>query len=271
VPLIKQKRQYLRFLIETSGSVRRVFSANAKGTTLTVAHPASLVARHLTRPDGLVRPVNYHNAPIQEQRYSIHSTPKSKDINEIVAHAVLKDGRDLKRTLRTFAIKKTAKFAFVFGRCFPDLTFPSFDYSPKPGETVINLGQYDPAKFTMFAALFVSAAAREFVYFEQPRTFNINQQVIADYRLVWLWCFIRLPSTPDGASFSNIHEGEFGRLAVHPGFDEAQCINFFNEAREGLREEAFKSFDLHWRLQHRGLLTPQQYGHHLIYLLAGHD
>jgi hypothetical protein len=91
---------------------------------------------------------------VLEQRYSIHSSPRSKEFNVIKQTINLEGGQSITMAALTDAVKLKNGFSIILVRRCQRLT----DDPPeeiKPNEPAFVLPEFDPSFFTLFHAIFV--------------------------------------------------------------------------------------------------------------------
>ena len=92
------------------------------------------------------------------ERYSVHVSPDSPGTT-IKRTARLETGRVM-TTAMFVKDSKTELFAPLFARRCPDMKNPHYDSKPRPRDTIISTGEFDPAKGALTYVLFVAHAGR---------------------------------------------------------------------------------------------------------------
>jgi hypothetical protein len=180
------------------------------------------------------------NAAVIEERYSIHRSPESEDINVIKWTEVLKNGRVRNTRNYTQAIKRYGLFAVVFIRRAGDLSDSRYVVNSSRGR-IVSLGEYDPVHFQPVFLLLAGAASREF---EPPLDTGINctQVRFKYFRIVLLWQFLMLNGyqtsrtlipktfTQEEIDAAKLEERE-AMSCMAFGFAEGGAINTFNRLK----------------------------------------
>jgi hypothetical protein len=130
---------------------------------------------------------------VVEQRYSIHPSDSNSDGNLLKATTRIQSNKTGHAHQWTKVIKSGRNFAPVFVQRWPLLDAATFDLKAGDGVPQLQLGSYDPARFTLCLGVFLSAKDAAFA---SPLPAHINR---ADYefrvlRLTILWSFLSLHS-----------------------------------------------------------------------------
>ncbi len=98
--------------------------------------------------------------PIVENRYTVHPTPKSAEINKINYHYTTADGNTFVNSLFTKAIKQDNLFHIMFSRYCSTLSGDYYDVGIKKRD-IIDLGVFDQT-FTLFYTLVIGPPNKKF-------------------------------------------------------------------------------------------------------------
>jgi hypothetical protein len=139
-------RSRTRFMVRTPNGPRTLFSVIEKAN-------GELV---ITLKTG-----GYFGSPPQpdsrviEQRYSIHTSPKSPDYNVMKLTINMEDGRPVHLVALTDAVKKRNGFSTLLVRRCEDLS--RLDEAPRGQnkERILTLAEYDPARGNFYYGIFV--------------------------------------------------------------------------------------------------------------------
>lgn len=178
------KKTSMRFVVEIDGQLRRLFSIQDKGNKgLNITtHIAGLA----NFEGGMQR--------IKESRFSVHVSPNSP-ANTFHSTTVLEDRTRVERYLATTAIR-SGRFQPLYARSvIRPSSLPTLELPVKG--PVIKLRTFNPEKFTMIYALWVSRPATG-ISFDADLPFDIERHVFEEFEVFIPYCFNRQPSPPHG-------------------------------------------------------------------------
>jgi hypothetical protein len=172
---------------------------------------------------------------ISDQRYSIHTSPNSaNDINTV--KYTYRVGEHLKNGyLYTKAVKAKQGFAPIFSRSCPDLSKPHYRPKQSKNAKTISLGSYDPRFFLFIYSVFVAHPDLEFNWYV-PEDFCYAQHRFTRFRIIVVWSFLTVPSTPRGEW---LHMESALKPDASPSFidglSEFYCIKLHKSHRDYLK------------------------------------
>jgi hypothetical protein len=175
---------------------------------------------------------------ILHQRYSIHmSGESSSGINAIKQTIALDNGETISTQNYATAVKRDNDFAFAFSSMAPSLEHDKY-ISTSASKAVIDLGVYDPNRFSLIYAVFVSSARRKFRVPPRPADFSVEQLAFKEFRLTVIWGFALFPSLNIGWRTHGqtippevIPEDLKEVMAPHAkGHEEIDCVNHFGQS-----------------------------------------
>jgi hypothetical protein len=215
--------------IAVDGRQRELFRILEKangGLTLILKHAALYI--HHRKPD---------SDPLPEmsfQRYSIH--PSNEDPNgNLIHHSFGHQLASSETHYWTDAVKRKQGFALLFARHCPTLAVDRYLLKPERRAAILDLGSYDPNKFILCYAVFISHPEIEFATFYAD-WFRYDQVRFGKFRLVILITFLSLPSSDYGflvhsrsSKFADDKGAEFAAALAEElhGHDESWCISRF--------------------------------------------
>jgi hypothetical protein len=134
---------------------------------------------------------------IDEQRYSIHTSPESiHEINTI--HHTYRVGEEILNGYSfTRVIKARSGFVPLFSRRYPNLAMPHYVPSFKRSTIVAHLGEYDPTVFMLLCTVFLGPPGRAFSLYGDNDARAVQYQ-FAKFSIVVIWNFLSLPSIGKG-------------------------------------------------------------------------
>ena len=129
--------------------------------------------------------------------------------------------------IRSKAIKSGKTFAYLFIRRCANLTDPQF-LSKKAADRIIDLGPHDPAKGTLFYAVYVAAKGKEFSI-PKDAPYNYTVCDLETLRLIVIWTFLDLPPLDAEATFHNmtINQASPQTHALMDGYTAEECLETF--------------------------------------------
>jgi hypothetical protein len=231
----------VRLAFQVGGKLRKFvgFDHNKSGTLVIPLEPGINLgpAYAHTPPDTAIS----SDFLIAKQHYTVHRSSKNPRMNDIHFSQISEGGRPFDLHHWTRAIKTTKRFAPVTSQLMSSLKHGRLTDDRK--SDVVNLGAFDPLRFTPIYSLFIAHKHREFS--RRRGDFKSFQRAIGDYRIVLLWCFLNIPShvvgvglhapTKDPSSLSDPKSIELNGHLMD-GFSEDNCIFFFRYMRDCLRD-----------------------------------
>jgi hypothetical protein len=179
---------------------------------------------------------------IDEQRYSLHTSPNSiHGVNTF--HHTYRVGEYLRHGYSfTKSIKSRTGFVPLFSRRCPNLAKQHYISGLKKNSIEIRLGKYDPTMFMLLYSVFVGPPKREFLLFCSHEVLALQYQ-FSQFSLVVLWSFISLPSSDNGWQLhAEIPHPD--TIAQHPELSlatfscqESDCVMYHKSRASYLRHQ----------------------------------
>lgn len=134
---------------------------------------------------------------IKQQRYTLHQSLQSKEKINVIKQTLSVKGHPDKNTyLFTPVIKDKSGFVPIFSRRLPALNTDQYNYNETQKIKEECLGEFDANKSMLFLSVFVGAPELEIPTGEYYA--NIHSVVIGGFRILFVWCYMMLPSHPSG-------------------------------------------------------------------------
>lgn len=165
------------------------------------------------------------NPPIKQQRYTLHQSLQSKENINVIKQTLSVKGRPDKNTyLFTPVIKNKSGFVQIFSRRFPNLNIDKYDYRESQKIKEECLDDFDASKSMLFLSVFVGAPEVEVP--EDEYHANIHSIVIGGFRVLFVWCYMMLPSHTSGFLAHKITQKEPDGSIVGqvPGFGTSSAV-----------------------------------------------
>ena len=127
-----------------------------------------------------------------EQRYSIHTSPKSPDYNVMKLTINMADGRSVRLAALTDAVKKRNGFSILLVRRCEDLSRLDEATCYPNKERILTLAEYDPARDNFYYGIFVGHP--DTVFDTTDPGLSFNKFSFASFNIVVACSFVELPS-----------------------------------------------------------------------------
>jgi hypothetical protein len=230
------------FTIEIDDVPRVLFSVQQRSSgdlTIIIKHGV-----HMTSEDSHFVPDKGHT--IIEQRISVHTSPRSPDINALKTTVVLQDGRRLITNNYTRAIKRGNRFAPLYSERCRDLSNPRYIIKDRASPS-FSLGRYSPPMSQLVYQIFVGSASNQFRTYCK-HDINLIQHQIGAFKIVVIWSYLLTASDSTGEVFAfktetpeeiaTMNDPGLARFmtGLADGYDEESCVELFRFVIRRLRD-----------------------------------
>jgi hypothetical protein len=156
---------------------------------------------------------------------SVHCNPRSGETNT-VKRSIRSPGQPTtSRVLVTTGIKKENKFVPILFRVCGDLSQDRFNLPSKCDDELVDLGNFDPAKYQLRFMLVLSASGKSFDY-DREHPSNCIQHPLKDFNLTILWSYFNFPARPHGINYFMYSKADTGTVS---GYDWWEVYNQYTD------------------------------------------
>lgn len=176
---------------------------------------------------------------IRNEHITIHVSKEStRDVNTIKQTTVYDDGDEYTQVLLTEAIKRDSGFTHILTKRCLYLDHDEHKFKGRNSK-ILNIGEVDDARFTMFYSLFVSTKDRKF-FLPTTDPYDVKQFTVNGFNIIIMFTFLTV--TPHIVSMEKV---AFSSDKKYPatGMVELQCAAQFRDHILELRSEFLKVID----------------------------